>query len=166
MEKVKQHLCIHIRDKPYHCNVCRKQISRKCSLVSRFSMHSGNKIKHDKVHVNHFSLTMFIKTYSHPYGRKLLRFFDGRKLQNLRRNVQGGFCWLASYKREEGRIVGCVKLQRLVFGGAIITKHGAKRPRKSRQLWISMLIMDIHDSIVDIHIWIWISRIHNNCRYP
>ena len=35
-----------------------------------------------------------------------------------------------------------------------------------RQLWISMLIMDIHDWIVDIYIWIWISRIHNNCRYP
>ena len=32
----------------------------------------------------------------------------------------------------------------------------------SRQLWISLLIMDIHGWIVDIHIWIWIYRIHNN----
>ena len=32
----------------------------------------------------------------------------------------------------------------------------------SRQLWISLLIMDIHGCIVDIHIWIWIYRIHNN----
>ena len=112
--KVKQHLRIHIRDKPYHCNVCRKQISRKCSLVSRFSMHSGNKIKHDKVHVNHFSITMLTKHIRIHTGENCFGFFDGRKLQNLRRNVQGGFCWLASYKREEGRIVGCVKLLRLI----------------------------------------------------
>ena len=32
--------------------------------------------------------------------------------------------------------------------------------------YILMLIMDIHDWIVDIHIWIWIYRIHNICRYP
>ena len=29
-----------------------------------------------------------------------------------------------------------------------------------------MLIMNIHDWIVDIHIWIWISRIHNNYINP
>ena len=33
-------------------------------------------------------------------------------------------------------------------------------------IWKCMLIMDTHDWIVDIHIWLWISRIHNNCRYP